>query len=255
MNLKEGKEMKKPHWNRLIILILILLSVIFAVIQLVAFHDTKESVFLFLQDMIFLPINILLVTFILDKILQFREKQEKLDHMNIVISAFFSEIGNNLLRLLNENVAELDQIRDLLAMNSDWSDESFRRAAQTVKDSSYTVIPTAEYLSNLKIEMPVDRTLIIRLFENPNLLEHDSFTETAWAIYHLIDELDNRDDILQLPESDIKHLSGDIVRAYSHLLYEWIYYMKHLKNKYPYLWSLAVRNNPFVENPSVIINE
>ena len=255
MNLKEENKMKKLHWNRMIMLILILLSVIFAVIQLLAFHDTKESVFLFLQDMIFLPINIILVTFILDKILQFREKQEKLDHMNIVISAFFSEIGNDLLRLLNENIAELDQIRNLLAMSPEWNDETFRRAADTVKDASYTVIPTSEYLSHLKSRMPVDRALIIRLFENPNLLEHDSFTDTLWAVYHLIDELDNREDICQLPESDIKHLSGDIVRAYSHLLYEWIYYMKHLKNKYPYLWSLAVRNNPFAENPSVIITE
>ena len=170
--------MKKLHWNRMIMLILILLSVIFAVIQLLAFHDTKESVFLFLQDMIFLPINIILVTFILDKILQFREKQEKLDHMNIVISAFFSEIGNDLLRLLNENIAELDQIRNLLAMSPEWNDETFRRAADTVKDASYTVIPTSEYLSHLKSRMPVDRALIIRLFENPNLLEHDSFTDT-----------------------------------------------------------------------------
>jgi hypothetical protein len=34
-------------------------------------------------------------------------------------------------------------------------------------------------------------------------------------------------------------------RAYSELLREWIAHMKHLKTAYPYLFSLAVRTNPF----------
>ncbi len=41
------------------------------------------------------------------------------------------------------------------------------------------------------------------------------------------------------------HLSGDIRRAYSILITEWLAYMKHLKSDYPYLFSLAVRTNPF----------
>ncbi|MFA0816614.1 MAG: hypothetical protein ACC608_12610 [Anaerofustis sp.] len=246
---------KKFGWNQRIMLVLIVLSVLFAVIQLVLFHDTKESVFLFLQDLIFLPINILLVTFILDRIIQTREKQEKLDHMNIVIGAFFGEIGNDFLRLISQNIAEIDQIRQLVDMNADWSDRQFDRAAATVTSLSFTVVASNEYLQSLKQRLPADRMQLTRLFENPNLLEHDSFTDTLWSVYHLIDELESRADICTLPETDVRHISGDIVRAYSHLLYEWIYYMKHLKNKYPYLWSLAVRNNPFSEDPQIIVNE
>ncbi|MBA7569274.1 hypothetical protein ES708_11013 [subsurface metagenome] len=32
---------------------------------------------------------------------------------------------------------------------------------------------------------------------------------------------------------------------------EWLDYMKHLKNNYPYLFSLAMRTNPFDANASV----
>jgi hypothetical protein len=181
-----GNDEKEIGWNQRIMLVLIVLSVLFAVIQLVLFHDTKESVFLFLQDLIFLPINILLVTFILDRIIQTREKQEKLDHMNIVIGAFFGEIGNDFLRLISENIAEIDQIRQLVDMNADWSDRQFDRAAATVTSLSFTVVASNEYLQSLKQQLPADRMQLTRLFENPNLLEHDSFTDTLWSVYHLM---------------------------------------------------------------------
>ena len=33
----------------------------------------------------------------------------------------------------------------------------------------------------------------------------------------------------------------------------WIIYMKYLKNNYPFLFSLAVRTNPFNKEASVVI--
>ena len=43
---------------------------------------------------------------------------------------------------------------------------------------------------------------------------------------------------------NMDHLTGDIRRAYTHLLKQWVVYLRHLKNDYPYLYSLAVRSNP-----------
>ena len=77
------------------------------------------------------------------------------------------------------------------------------------------------------------------------MLEHESFTDLLWAVFHLTEELDNRKDVTQLPDSDYDHLSGDIKRAYSLLISAWLAYMGHLKTDYPYLFSLAVRTNPF----------
>ena len=48
-----------------------------------------------------------------------------------------------------------------------------------------------------------------------------------------------------LPEGDIEHLSLDIKRVFNRLVPEWIEYMRHLKEEYPYFFSLAVRTNPF----------
>jgi hypothetical protein len=92
------------------------------------------------------------------------------------------------------------------------------------------------------------REFMLALLENPNLLEHESFTELLWAVFHLTEELDNRENVKQLSDADLEHISNDIKRAYIALISEWLKYMKHLKNEYPYLFSLAVRMNPFDPN-------
>jgi hypothetical protein len=42
-------------------------------------------------------------------------------------------------------------------------------------------------------------------------------------------------------------------RAYALLFSEWISYLSHLREDYPYLFSLAVRTNPFDRDASVVV--
>ena len=94
---------------------------------------------------------------------------------------------------------------------------------------------------------------MLALLENPNLLEHESFTELLWAVFHLTEELACRMNLKELPDTDYEHLSADMKRAYVLLIAEWLAYMKHLKINYPYLFSLAARMNPFDPNASPIV--
>ena len=73
------------------------------------------------------------------------------------------------------------------------------------------------------------------------------------AVFHLAEELVAREQLTDLPQTDYDHLSGDLTRVYSQLVIEWLTYMQYLKLKYPYLFSLAMRTNPFDENASVIV--
>jgi hypothetical protein len=99
------------------------------------------------------------------------------------------------------------------------------------------------------------REFLLRLLENQNLLEHDSFTELLMAVFHLTEELESRADLVQLTETDQKHLANDMRRAYSLLISEWLDYMKHLKENYPYLFSFAMRTNPFDPDATPEIKE
>jgi hypothetical protein len=94
---------------------------------------------------------------------------------------------------------------------------------------------------------------LLRLLENPNLLEQEAFTEQLWAVFHLTDELYYRSELTSLPDSDYQHLAVDAQRAYRALTSEWLKYMAHLLKRYPYLFSLALRTNPFDPSASPII--
>jgi hypothetical protein len=95
----------------------------------------------------------------------------------------------------------------------------------------------------------------MRLVENPMVFEHESFTDLIVALNHLTEEVKARGDLSILPPSDISHLSNDIQRVYAQLIREWIKYMEYLKDHYPYLFSLAMRKNPFDESASVIVRQ
>jgi len=96
---------------------------------------------------------------------------------------------------------------------------------------------------------------LLRLLENPVLLEHESFTRLLRAVFHLTEELNRRGTFEDLPESDYQHLAGDTRRVYRRLVSEWVDYMGYLKQNYPYLFSLAVRTNPFDENASPVVTD
>ncbi|MFC2045660.1 hypothetical protein ACFLUH_03170 [Chloroflexota bacterium] len=108
-------------------------------------------------------------------------------------------------------------------------------------------------LGNLKPLLAQKRIFILTLLENPNLLEHDRFTDLLWAITHLDEELEARPSVENLPPKDLEHIAGDIQRLYDHLTSEWLDYIEHLKSNYPYLFSLVLRTHPFQENQSATI--
>jgi hypothetical protein len=75
-----------------------------------------------------------------------------------------------------------------------------------------------------------------------------------WAVFHLTEELSARPGFDRLPAVDLDHLTNDIKRVYRVLITEWLMYMRHLQKEYPYLFSLAMRTNPFNPAGSAVID-
>jgi hypothetical protein len=244
--------MKRLRFEHIIIIVLVLVSILFYVLQEVIFHNPEESSYLFFQDLAFLPLNIVLVTFVLEQVLRSREKRERLEQLNILVSTFFTDTGTAILETMQSC---MDTQRSFeLDMNAKWTDKMFDDTAETARKAAWHARPDADTLGRLKDFLPQKKAGILAMFSNPNLLENDRFTDMLWALYHLIDELESRNDISALPQSDTAHLGGDMARAFGLLVSEWVGYMKYLKKRYPYLWSLAIRKNPFDQN-SIIISE
>jgi len=243
--------MKPSHWQIIFGTSLIALSGLVYIVQIAIFKTPRDTFFYIFQDLAFVPISVLMVTVIIDQVLRIREKRALLKKMNMVIGAFNSEVGTTLLKSLSSFEVNYEKTRKNLVITMDWSDNKFSGVRKKLQNYEYIIDSGNGDLEGLKAFLIGKRAFLLRLLENPNLLEHETFTDLLWAVFHLTEELDSRTDTKRLPVSDLKHLSGDIKRAYVLLIFEWLSYMKHLKTDYPYLFSLAVRTNPFNPEASV----
>ena len=239
--------MKKVKTDFLIVLILILTSIILYTLQLCLFHSPRDTSFYILQDFAFLPLQVALVTVVLGKILNDRDKREKIKKISMVIETFFSEAGTEILIKLTEFAENFDMARTKLLIGSDWTDEDFLNTVKHFKKNDFLIKCTVLSLSDLKILLLQKRDFLIRMLENPNLLEHDKFTDMLLAVFHVTEELISREDFKCCDDADFLHLSNDIERALRALVIQWIYHMEYLCNDYPYLYMLEVRRNPFAK--------
>ncbi|MFA5864157.1 MAG: hypothetical protein WC975_05660 [Phycisphaerae bacterium] len=244
---------RDDNWRFNLAILLVVLSGIFYLLHYLIFKDRYYIFYYPLLDIAFLPIQVLLVTIGVDQILNAREKKSLLQKLNMVIGTFNSEVGSDLLRLFLQFDKSPENLSRLASIDKDWTDQKFSRAFHELRSLTYNIDSRRGDLDALKKLLMTKRNFMLRLLENPNLLEHERFTELLWAVFHLTEELTHRPQTLQLPETDSAHLSGDIQRAYGLLVVEWLVYMQHLKNDYPYLFSLALRTTPFDTSASVII--
>jgi hypothetical protein len=245
--------MKRIRWQISLGVSLIILSIVVYYIHFLIFRDPHHIFIYLVGDIAFVFFEVLLVTLVIHNLLNLREKRERLEKLNMLIGAFFSEAGTKLLVYLSDFDPNLETIRQNLIITSDWKDENFTIISNKLKNYSYSIDITKLDLGHLQKFLKEKRGFLLRLLENPNLLEHETFTELLRAVFHLTEELEHRKNIKNLSEKDLAHLAGDIKRVYEQLVGEWLDYMQYLNDNYPYLFSLGIRLNPFDETASVEI--
>ena len=187
-------------------------------------------------------------------ILSRREKQVLMKKMNMVIGVFFSEVGAKLIRIFSNADPHFDDIQKGMIVTEKWTHQDFLTVSDHLKHFQYGIEVSKTDLASLKDFLLKQRDFLVRLLENPILLDHESFTDLLRAVFHLTEELSYREDLKQLPNTDHAHIAGDMKRAYHLLVHQWLDYMEYLKVNYPYLFSLAMRTNPFDRGASPIIN-
>jgi len=229
------------------------LSALAYYVHYLIFRDIHHIFIYMVGDLAFLPLEVFLVVIVIERLLAHREKQAILEKLNMVIGAFFSEVGTQLLHSLLSCFEKDKEICQQLAVNQNWTHVDFKKAvafASTLEDKPHCLRID---LDELRAFLVQKRAFLLRLLENPNLLEHERFTALLWATFHLAEELEARPSMTNLPGTDLEHLAGDIKRVYGHLAAEWVSYVEHLKLNYPFLFSLVVRTHPFQEQPSPVV--
>jgi len=229
------------------------LSVVSIVLYLVDYFllgNVRDIAASFIGNLAFLPVYVIFVTLMIEQIMREHERQVVLRKLNMVIGVFFSEVGNHLLRELSRLVVTRDELREHLMVKGTWKADDYQRALAFLSQRDVSFATTADARINVRAFLVSRRGFLVGLLENQSLLEHDQFTDLLWSVFHLVEELEARTDFTGMPQSDIDHLHGDMKRVFGHLSREWLLYMQHLNQDYPYLFSLAVRLNPMIDQPN-----
>jgi len=199
--------------------IFVTVSAAFYLLHFILFKDVHHIWIYLVGDIAFLPIEVLLVTVILHRLLEHRDKKAKMEKLNMVIGTFYSETGTQMLEILAKADTNLERFRETLVFTQNYTRKDFERAAVLVRKLGIRLDVNLLSFKNLQTLLAEQRKFLLELLKNPNLLEHESFTDLLMATFHLT--------------------------VYALLVSQWLYYMRHLKEEYPYLFSFALRTNPF----------
>ncbi|MBQ2832923.1 MAG: hypothetical protein IJE64_10345 [Methanobrevibacter sp.] len=245
-------------WKIKFSLLMVVLIIIIYGSNYLVLGDAEHIISYIWTHLGFIPVDILIVAFILDEIIERKEKEAMLEKLDMLMSTFFSEVGNELISQLssvNKYKANTENLKSI----KDWDEKDFDNKLLELKNSSIdftadiTTDEREEFLENLKTLLVDKREFIINLINNPNILEKEEFTGLINAILHLDEELEHRADLALVNDADFGHLNGDMQRVYDKLVYEWVYYLKYLYKNYPYMIALIIRTNPFDDTADVYV--
>jgi len=188
------------------------------------------------MSLCFIPVNILAVTIVFDSLVERRTRRERLSKLNMLVGLFFSDIGFTLLNIIVVGDEKLT------ALDLDFND--LKRCRNKLQKHNHEVNFEKIKLLELRNLVVESRDILSSLIVNESVLEHETFADLLMALMHL------RDEILfikykNLTKEDKAHLKGDIIRVYKALSFQWVNYLEHLKQFYPYQYKSAIKYNPF----------
>ena len=177
--------MKRTTQNQRILIgiFLILLSVFCYAVHYVVFRDVHHIFIYLVGDIAFVFIEVLLVSLIIHQILSDTQKRAILQKLNMVIGAFFTRIGTDLLRTLSAFDTNSDSIAKHLVIDKDWSSKHFVQIAEVMDNHKDGIGVDSGDIEGLKKLLLQNGDFVLRLLENQTLLEHESFTESLRSAF------------------------------------------------------------------------
>ena len=110
----------ETRWKVIVGVGLVTLSILIYAAHYLIFQDDHHLFIFFIGDLAFIPIEVLIVTLIIDQLLAAREKRQRLEKLNMVIGMFFSSVGTTLLATLSRADPEIASVQPHLVVGDSW---------------------------------------------------------------------------------------------------------------------------------------
>ena len=155
------------RWKIKFSLLMVVLIIIIYGSNYLVLGDAEHIISYIWTHLGFIPVDILVVAFLLDEIIERKEKEAMLEKLDMLMSTFFSEVGNELISQLsavnkyNVNTENLKSIKN-------WDQKDFENKLAELKGTSTDfradVSPEEreEFLENLRELLVNKREFIIK---------------------------------------------------------------------------------------------
>lgn len=172
-----------------------------------------------------------------------RDETRRAQQLNTLTTLFFSEIGDNLIRMLNQCDRANQHLSQTLPAPEEWTEAHFKSLASALRSHRVDIDPLSADTEALRKLLA--SSLLFRLLEAPHVFEHDLFNSLLRTMFHLRGELATHPDLTVLKQHKLDHLANDITKIYNPLVKLWLEHMNYLARFYPALFHSLLENNPF----------
>jgi len=174
-----------------------------------------------------------------------RDSERHTLQIHTLISLYFGEVGNRLLRLFSSWDPGLAHILAVSDKDGAWSDVQFDLFAQELKKHVHNIEPARIDLQALDDFLTKKSGFLLRMLESGELANLDNFSQLLRATFHLKDELGLRASLSGLAPSELQHIANDAKKVYILASSLWLEHVRYMKKIYPHLFNTALKENPF----------
>jgi voltage-gated potassium channel len=172
-----------------------------------------------------------------------REDTRRTQQLQTLITLFYSEVGDRLIRLLSGCDPDLPCIQEPPPPEKVWTANDYLNLAQVLKNHTFTV--DLRRVDAAKLSKILDSQLLLTLLENPQVFNHSLFNRLLREIFHVKGELSAHEQFTGISKQLHSHLADDLTNIYQPAVKLWLEHMKYLEKAYPSLFMTALETNPF----------
>lgn len=226
--------------------LLLIISILLYSFHYIIFRDSHHIFIYLLGDIAFIPLQVFLVALVIEKYIEQKERKHALDRLNTQVGVFYGEFGIDLLQYCVNLDAEIDNYRKEFSFTCSCDMRQYDNFKFFIERYSFIIDISKLDILYLKNMLGKNIQLIVNLLSNPAIVDKYHFDKMLMAVLHIHEEIGYRmNSNNELTQEDYEHLQIDVERVYRLLTFGWLYYIKYLKNEYPYLYNTAVAQNPF----------
>ena len=224
---------------------LLFLTILFQGLYFVAFNDRQYVYFTIVHGIVEAPFNMLVTGVLFNYILNRKEKSSEKGKTDMLIGIFYSEVGNELLRLFLESDRYVEYFREKFMIKREWKEADYKKLILESDSIEHSINIENIDLLKLKEKLGNVTGLSMDLLTSTSLQNKDDFNIIVNNVFYLKGELDDRNIEAGLEEYEKVHLQKIVNELYLKLIKMWVSHMYYRQSSNEQMFVKALIKSPF----------